>query len=303
MNLRHSVRFVAFILILFNLAGCSSDGANNTATGISEVSSPFNRLFTVSKWRVNSFRTSDQVFFGSESVRPTTLTFNSESQIVDIDADCTERSGSYDITGDLISLQANFTRLNTCAVSSGVHNLEIRTLDQMLLDTMSLEEQGESLILRGSEGRELELSPFVEIDDDCCILSLIDSGSFSQLDMPLETNLPTQQIFSSEDMFLSFTNSFASALNFERILSEIDFNQSMAIVVIGELRGVPSYFVEIVEFDEREQDIRSTVQTVELDCETFATVLSTNYKIYRAPKSTKPVIFENISLFTDEFCR
>lgn len=303
MNVPHSVRFVVFFLILFNLAGCSSDGANNTATGISEVSSPFNRLFTVSKWRVTSFRTSDQVFFGSESARSTTLTFNSESQIVDIDADCAERSGSYDITGDLISLQTNFTRLNTCAVSSEVHNLEIRTLDQMLLDRMSLDEQGETLILRDSEGRELELSPFIESDDDCCILSLVDSGGFSQLDMPLETNLPTQQIFNSEEMFLSFTNSFASALNFERILSEIDFNQSMAIVVIGELRGVPSYFVEIVEYDEKEQDIRTTVQTVELECETFATVIAANFKIYRAPKSTKPVMFENISLFTDEFCR
>jgi len=158
------------------------------------------------------------------------------------------------------------------------------------------------MILQGADGRQLVLLPIDGNNSDCCDLSLIDSGSFSQLDMPLMTELPTQQVFEDEETFTSFINAFVSVLNLQRILSEIDFNQDMAIVLIGELRGVPSYFVEIAEYEERQLDIRLIARTVELTCETFVAVFAANYKIYRAPKSTKPLTTGNTLLFTDEFC-
>jgi len=129
MDLRQHILKAVYSTLLFMLIGCSSNDSDIPITDSVDNISPLDRLFTVSRWRVSGFRTTNEVLFDSEFVRPTTLTFLPESQIVEIDVDCSDRSGPYDVTGGFLLIQDRITRLNTCAVSSEIHNLEVQTIE------------------------------------------------------------------------------------------------------------------------------------------------------------------------------
>lgn len=306
-----SIQSIICGLTFLVFAGCSESDTNlqslettNQNIEMSLSVDPFDTLFSNMTWRVKEFRSDNQILVISEAVRPTIFSFIEESATVNIDIDCSERSGFYEIVDEGIFINTNFTRLNTCSVSSEIHNLEIQVIEDIMSSRMSVAQNDENIVLTNADGKQLILAPFENNSLDCCPVTLLSSGGFLVSEMsPAAVEEPISQlVINDEELLTSATTPFEMAFDKERVISEIDFSQHTIIVITAELQNVSSYFIEILEYNETATEIQAIVQTVINDCETSVATSGAAFKIYRVPRIEKPIIFETTTLITDDFC-